>query len=344
MRFLQAFALGILLFSGLSGCSQAENYPRGNFTATPDVLVATDAARSTQAARAPNPPGTSIDLAYPAPTDLPAAPTVSPATKPAPTSTAQATPTFDPASWKNLPVIPEISPRALAILRDGLEKGNNPYAFSKIGDCESQASWFLGDFDLHNGNYVLGSFENQLAPVIDYYSGSFKRVSLAARPGFTAASLMAPIWADKQQCLKDETPIACEYRIQRPLVAFILLGSNDASNPKTFEGHMRRVIEFSIKQGVLPILGTKADNVEGDHRLNITMARLAYEYDLPLWNYWAAVQGLPDHGLQDDGVHLTFAAPHFDDPLAMKKAWPVRNLNALQILETLMRETKTLRP
>lgn len=249
------------------------------------------------------------------------------------------TPTFDPDSWQQAPVLPTLSKTALAILQDGLARGNNPHAFSKIGDCESQAAWFLSDFDGKLHNYALGSYSDQLEAVIPYYQGSFQRVSLAARPGFTAASLMAPIWADKQQCQKDETPLACEYRLQRPLAAFIMLGSNDASNPKTFEGHMRKVIEFSIAQGVLPILGTKADNVEGNHFVNATIARLAYEYDLPLWNFWAAVHPLPDHGLQEDGVHLTFAAPFFDDPAAMRRAWPVRNLNALQILTIIMDHT-----
>lgn len=270
--------------------------------------------------------------------------TVSSATSPAQgealTSTPGAEPTYDPQSWKDLPVIPELGPRALEILKAGLAKGNNPHVFSKIGDCESQASWFLGDFDGKPTAYSLGSYQTELQPVIQYYSGSYARLSLAARPGFSAASLLAPIWADKQRCGKDETPLACEIRTNHPLVAFILLGSNDASNPKTFEGHMRTILDETIAQGVLPVIGTKADNVEGDYFINATIARLAHEYGLPLWNYWRAVQPLPDHGLQADKVHLTFGTPQFDDPAMMQKAWPVRNLNALLILEKVMADTK----
>ncbi len=249
---------------------------------------------------------------------------------------ATPTPTFDSAAWTRLPVLPELSPRARAVLQDGLARGRNPRAFSKLGDCESQAYWFLGELDEPVKVYSLGPFEEDLAPVVEYYGGSFKRSSLAAQPGFSAASLMAPIWADKKQCEKGETPIACEFRIHNPLVTFIMLGSNDASNPKTFEGHMRRAIEYSLEQGVLPILGTKADNVEGDHRINSTIARLAYEYELPLWNYWLAVQDLPNDGLQEDGVHLTFGSIRFDDPAMMKTGWTVRNLNALQVLKITM--------
>jgi hypothetical protein len=251
----------------------------------------------------------------------------------------QIAPALDPADWKNWPVLPAISPRALEILRDGIARGNNPQVFSKIGDCESQTDWFLDAFDLGEQYYALGSYQAELAPVIAYYAGSFHRNSLAARQGFTSASLMAPIWADKQVCEKDEGPLACEYRLNHPAVAFIMLGTNDATNPKTFEKHMRDIIEYTIEQGVLPILGTKADNVEGDHSINATMARLAAEYQIPLWNYWRAVQNLPGHGLQEDGSHLTYGPPRFDDPAAMQKAWTVRNLNALQVLRIMLNAT-----
>jgi hypothetical protein len=103
---------------------------------------------------------------------------------------------------------------------------------------------------------------------------------------------------------------------------------------------MRKIIEYTIEQGVLPVLGTKADNIEGDHSINATMARLAAEYQIPLWNYWRAVQDLPGHGLQEDGSHLTYGPPRFDDPAAMKKAWTVRNLNALQVLRIVMDSTQ----
>jgi hypothetical protein len=100
---------------------------------------------------------------------------------------------------------------------------------------------------------------------------------------------------------------------------------------------MRRIIEFSIENGVVPILSTKADNEEGNGIVNATIARLAYEYDIPLWNYWLAVQPLPDHGLQEDGAHITWGPNRFDDPQAMKKGWTVRNLTALLVLDAVWR-------
>jgi len=238
--------------------------------------------------------------------------------------------------WQSLPVIPPLTERQLAVLRYGLEMGANPQAFSKIGDCESRTSWFLGDFDLGPQHYALGPYEEELAPVVAYYQGSFNRLSLAAKPGYSAASLLSTLWSDPEFCNKGESPLACEYRVHRPALAFILLGTNDASNPATFEGHMRRIIEFSLSQGVLPIIGTKADNVEGNHALNRTMAALAYEYDVPLWNFWAAAQSLLYRGLQRDGLHLTYAENYYDVPRNLRFGWPQRNLGAMQMLRLTM--------
>jgi hypothetical protein len=240
-------------------------------------------------------------------------------------------PTLKPEEWKQLPVIPPISEHVLEIYQRGLAAGNNPAAFSKIGDCGSTPGWFLGDFDRGPRYYELGEYEG-LEPVIQAFQGSYDRASLAARSGFNASALFVPLWSDRTYCQAGETPLACEYRVQRPSLAFIMLGTNDVWHPDEFEPQMRKIIEFSIASGVVPILATKADNQEGDDSINATIARLAWEYDIPLWNFWAAVHPLPDHGLQEDQVHLTWAGNSFDDPAALTKAWPLRNLTALQVL------------
>jgi hypothetical protein len=240
-------------------------------------------------------------------------------------------PTLGPEGWKDLPIVPTVSATARQIYQRGLASGEDPHAFSKVGDCGSTPSWFLGDFDRGPRYYSLGQY-TYLEGVIQQYQGSYGRTSLAARAGFNASSVFAPIWADRTQCAADETPLACEYRIHRPSIALITLGTNDVWHQDTFESQMRRIIEFSIQKGVLPVLATKADDDEGDGSINATIANLAQEYDVPLWNYWQAVQPLPDHGLQPDGAHLTWGSNHFDDPNAMKSGWAVRNLTALQVL------------
>jgi len=248
-----------------------------------------------------------------------------------PSITATQSVTPGPQDWQKLPVVPTVSDRGRAIYQRGLDLGNNPRAFSKVGDCESQAIWFLTDYDRGPSAYALGDYAS-LQDVIDYFKGSFGRLSQAAKPSFNAASLMTALWADPAACQKGETPLACEFRLNRPAVALVMLGTNDSPRPETFESNLRKILDFSIERGVLPVLATKADNLEGDGRINATIAHLAQEYDIPLWNYWAAVQSIPQHGLQEDGAHLTLGPNRFDDPQALKTGWGVRNLTALQVL------------
>ena len=262
----------------------------------------------------------------------PLAPT-SPVETPA-LAVVSATPTgwHAPDDWQRLPIIPTVSDRGRAIYLSGISQGNNAHAFSKIGDCESQAVWYLTDFDHGAGAYSLGPYQ-YLQSVIDYFPGSFARMSMAARPSFNAASLMSPLWAERAVCQPDESPLACEVRIWRPSLTLVMLGTNDSPRPASFEGNLRKVLDYLIAQGVLPVLATKADNLEGNGSINATIARLAAEYDLPLWNYWRATQPLPKHGLQPDGAHLTNGPNHFDDSKAMESGWAVRNLTALQALD-----------
>lgn len=255
-------------------------------------------------------------------------------------TSATAEPTYDPNvpdSWKYLPIIPEtISDKMKDLYIEGQQKGNDPRAFSKVGDCETSSEFFLKPFDLGPKNYILEPYTD-LQEVLNHFRGSFARVSMAARPSFSVSSVFSSLWSDAATC-GDEIPISCEYRIQRPAFALIMFGTNDVNNsPGVFEKNMRALIEYSLKNHVIPILATKADNLEGDGSINATIARLAYEYQVPLWNFWRAMQSLPDHGLKSDQVHFTYAPNDFNDPQAMQMGWPVRNLTALQVLDKVWR-------
>ncbi len=227
----------------------------------------------------------------------------------------------------------------MEIYRRGQELGNNPRAFSKVGDCETSAEWFLGDFDKKADMYSLGPYAD-LQAVIAEFQGSFNRRSLAAERSFTTASVLSPLWSNPEKCQSGETPLECEYRLHKPAYAIIMLGTNEALSPiRTFESNMRRILDTTIEKGIVPILTTKADDLEGNGAVNEVIVKLAREYDIPLWNFWAAVQPLPGGGLQEDGAHLTYAGNRFDDPFAMEKAWPVRNLTALQVLDRVWKMT-----
>jgi len=276
-------------------------------------------------------------IVAPTDTEIPTlAPPTDTALPGAPTATLGPTATALPATWQDWPVVPTVSETAKEIYKHGQELDRDPHKFAKAGDCGGTPSWFLGPFDGDSTLYQLGKY-SYLQGVIDYFAGSFDRTSVAAQPGFNATSIFSPLWADAGQCKPNEGPLICEIRVTNASFAFIMLGANDVWHPDQFEPQMRRAIEDLIDRGVVPILATKADNIEQDGSINATIVKLAVEYDLPLWNFWRAVNPLPDHGLQEDGVHLTWAGNHFDDPKAMTHGWPVRNLTALQALDAVWR-------
>ena len=251
---------------------------------------------------------------------------------------------LSPIDWMNLPVIPTVSQTARSIYQHGIDMGNDPHAFSKIGDCQSISTYFLSYFDMP-GLYNLGDYSS-LQKTIDWYSGSFSRDSLAVKGGFNAAAILSPLRADPKQCKPDENPIMCEFRLHKPSIAIISLEEWWAGHPENYETYLRRIIEYSIEQGVVPIIATKADNLEGNYLINQNIAKLAQEYDIPLWNFWAAVQSLPNHGLiavdssgAVDMFHLTHSEGYYfyNDPAAIQSGWSVRNLTALQALDAVRR-------
>ncbi len=238
-------------------------------------------------------------------------------------------------SWKTLPVLPVLSSRARDIYAQGQERGNNPKAFSKIGDGEIATNWFLAMFDGNPESYNLGDY-SELSIVIDYFTGSFGRRSLAALPGFNTTRILDPLFAPNEICEVEESPLECELHQHRPSFAFISLGTNQVWAPDIFDTELRRMVEICIQNGVVPILATKGDNLEGDYRINTIIAEVAIEYEVPLWNFWLSLQSLPDQGLQPDSEHLTWAINDFSNAEAMQHAWPVRNLTALRVLQILM--------
>lgn len=214
----------------------------------------------------------------------------------------------------------------------GMLKGNNPNAFSKVGDCNSTIPAFLVDFDTPS-QYDLGEFA-PLQETIDYFSGSFSRKSLAAKDGLTSYAALSTLWVDWRDCETYETPLTCEFRVHKPAIAILSFGTNDANGNVDFEIAFRRVVDMTIGNGILPILSTKADNAEGDHSINEVIARVAYEYDLPLWNYWLAVQSLPEKGLRSP-EHLSVSPAGFSNFTGdnLSYGWSMRNLTALQALD-----------
>ncbi len=257
----------------------------------------------------PVPTIASTELSSPAPTFpavqfLPAA-TATPQPRqfspitPVPTGTR--TPTSVPrtaepeaANWKSLPVVPEaIDPSLQRVYQRGLRLGNDPGAFSIFGDCQTRPGEFFGVFE--TDPTVVQELSPELQDLVAHFEGSFNRESSTTQDGTTPGSLLWTQWhRGEYGCTFAETPVECELRVHRPSFVIIQVGTHFESRNTEY---LRRIILQLMDEGVVPILATKADNREKDERINRDMSMLAAEYDLPLWNFWAAVSDLPNRGL-----------------------------------------------
>jgi hypothetical protein len=235
-------------------------------------------------------------------------------------------------------VMPEnVLANARNIFAQGQRLGNNPRAFSKVGDSTIQNPYFLARFD-EPGGYNLGDFA-YLQPTVDYFAGSHSREGMAVRKGFHSWTVTDPAWADKSVCQPNETPIACEIRVHRPGVIFIRLGSNDAGVPQMFEQNIRQIVELAIVNGVIPVIGTKADRAEGSNINNDILRRIAVDYQIPLWDFDLVAGTIPGRGLDVDYVHLTtFYAHDYTSPNAYQQGHSMHNLSALMVLDAILHE------
>jgi hypothetical protein len=231
-----------------------------------------------------------------------------------------------PEKWREWPVVPEISDYSQLVYTTGLVLGNDPRAFSVIGDCQSLPNRFLARVDWDS--YTLPPGYEYLQSTIDWFAGEFSRDFVTVRDSATVATMFSPLWADPDRCKSNETPLECEFRLNNPSVVLISLGTNwQTRSVEEFEGYLRDIVEFSLNHNVLPIIATKADATTSDYPLNHAMARVAYKFDIPLWNFWSAVQYLPYHGMDPEdirGIHI------------LSSAYPIKRITALQVLREVL--------
>ena len=248
-----------------------------------------------------------------------------------PTETPAFTPTPDermaPEDWKRWPVIPHISGTVKDIYDHGQELGRNPNAFSKIGDCQNIKEAFLGFFDRQN--VYLAENQQHLQETIDNFRGYFNRDGFAVQGGLNAPSSLNPLMSDPASCQPDENPLMCEVRNNNPAFAFVSFELwYKGRSAENYESYLRQVLDYLISQGIVPILLTKADNTEGDDSINFTIAKLSYEYDIPMVNWWYTAHTMQGNGMdpeRNDGFHISATA------------WTERSYDALETLDAVWR-------
>jgi hypothetical protein len=238
----------------------------------------------------------------------------------------------------------------------GQANGMQPDVFAKLGDSLTAASHAYQP--LADTAYNLDNFQ-YLQAVIDRFGNgearpdesSFMYTSVGAGSGWTTDALLSPEFADPAVCAAGETPLVCEYRLTRPSIALILFGSNDAAHlsAATYGYNLRLIIEYSLEQGVIPVISTVPQRIGYEAEvaaLNEKVLLLARRFHIPLWDYAAAMQVLPDYGLAPDGVHPSIPPRGYAGAADFRAAnlsygYVIRNLTALQVLESVLRALET---
>lgn len=208
--------------------------------------------------------------------------------------------------------IPVITPQMKAIYKQAARYSKDPQIFTVVGDCNSLPPVYLQR--IATGMFDASKYAT-LKPVVARFSGSFSRISLAVNGGFKTAAMMDPDWADHKLCATNDGPFPCEVWVSRASIVFIELGTGDQYEWRDFETHYRPLIEHALKKGALPVLVTKADDLEARNGapsgyINDVIRRLAKEYGVPLMDLWLATRSLPNGGLLDEGdldFHLSYA-------------------------------------
>jgi hypothetical protein len=238
-----------------------------------------------------------------------------------------------------------VGPYLDAIYLRGQQLGNNPHVFTKVGDCEMEFKWFLQDFDA--GVYDLGSYQ-YLQGVLTQFSGSFAYRGQVANAGMSSSAIFQDYWSDPAICYPGETPLACEYRTRKPSVALIMLRTIDRNAVANgqFYSEVTRATWYSIEQGIIPVLQTIpywGPTNPDTMAINDVIRRVAAENNVPLWDFWATSEQLPNHGVTidyhidrpADGSGVTFFTAD-----RMQIAANRRNLEALEVLHAVLTEVQ----
>ncbi len=242
-----------------------------------------------------------------------------------------------------LPIIPTINASMVThlqgILQQGEAKGNRPDVFAKMGDSITESESFLTDFgDPHYDPASLGDHADLLA-TINYFrqttlpdsytqiwyqvANSFSVASPSAVSGWSVDQALDPAQLDPSYAptcpAPSNTPLTCELARLHPGFALIMYGTNDLirfNDPAIFQTQLQNLVQQTMDAGTIPILSTIPPRLDAtdqsvaqgelDSRVatyNAAIAAVAQDKNVPLINFWRALQPLPHFGIDTDNVH-----------------------------------------
>jgi hypothetical protein len=237
----------------------------------------------------------------------------------------------------------------------GQAKGKRTNVFAKVGDSITESMAFLNDYCC--GWYDLGPHK-ELEEVIKYFAAvhidelpaqvnpyhtSFDRMSLVAESGAYSYSMLEG--GAKPRLMQEIDAI-------KPGLAIVMFGTNDAlagEDVATYKANMKQMVTILKGEGVIPILSTIPDLMppaQGGERVpafNKTIRELALEEQVPLMDFWQALQPLPNKGLDADGIHPNVFMEGDEyrsgylTPQGLQYGFNVRNKLALEMLLKLKR-------
>lgn len=208
-----------------------------------------------------------------------------------------------------VPVIPTISDAMREVFQRGRDEfGRYPHVITKVGDSITADPLYLQP--MSSPNWRLGAY-SYLEETIRYFGASTAVESIAARIGMTTYTVFDPGWAAEPPCEPRETPLDCEYRRKQPSISFIMFGPNDllAMSDTTFDTQIRRIVERTLEQGIIPVLSTFSYDPgmglwQQSINFNRRLVAIAAEYQVPIINLWLAARALPEYGLEVDHIHM----------------------------------------
>jgi lysophospholipase L1-like esterase len=253
-------------------------------------------------------------------------------------------------------VVSGITSHARDIYLHGQQLGNRANVFAKVGDSITASLYFL--YPIGWGTYNLRGYSN-LQAVVNFFASadardgnnSFSNPSLAAYSGITTAGILDPNSAWKQVCQGGESPLECEYRVIKPSVALIMLGTNDVPSVSldTYRSNLGSIVQISVDRGIIPVLSLIPVRQGYEDKIpayNQAIADTAAAYDIPLWNFGGALGGLANNGL-GDGIHPSVPPGHGTEDYSatadfsdenLRYGYTVRNLTALEVLDVIWRQ------